>query len=64
MGIGACLRKSGKEIGLVPGISEGSSLGRGEGISAIGIERVREREQNARNDALTAVARRVCMRRG
>ena len=60
-GIGACRRNLDRDIGLAPGTSEGASFGFGGAISATGVETVREREQNARNEAFTAVVRRVCM---
>ncbi len=41
---------------------EGAFLGSGLAISTTGVETAREREQNARKDALTVVTRRVCMR--
>ena len=63
-GIGACRRNLGRDVGLAPGTSEGASFGSGGAISATGVETVREREQYARNEALTAVARRVCIRCG
>lgn len=40
-------------------MSRGASFGLGDAISAMGIEMVYEREQNARKEALTAVVGRV-----
>lgn len=42
--------------------SEGTLFGSGGAISATGVETVREREENARKEALIAVARRECIR--
>ena len=51
-----------QEIIIAMGMREGAFLGSGLAISTTGVETTREREQNARKDALTVVTRRVCMR--
>ena len=63
-GIGVYRRNLGRDIGLALGTSRGASFKLGDAISVIGIKTVRERERNARKEALTTIARRVYIRWG